>query len=401
MRLTLTSISLLVLPLGAFAHGAADNHHADGETASSSEIGAAASITWNSQGAADSNGLWRIPGVMMGGHALPVEKGGAVDDAILWGSHRLGERSKVSAKVGVHNDGTTQLELENLALDYTPATRKPVTVSAGLLEPAFSHAAHHHPSLDTFADSTLLADAFWGRSIHDTGVRVAGKPTDNSEVGVEVWNGDFFPASSGEGARDVYAKLSHAQAGWDIDGGVWAMQADAVKRSDDRYFSTDHSHTPSGVTLTDVQFTGDTRMAGSWLNLAAPEQHGVKAALRYEAAQSQSSGTLADTTRRAAYDSNHLAYAVTPSLSWRKLQLSYRLEKLSLENKLSGNGAQVLADEANLVNDANPKRQTLQVNWQVSKNVAARVAYIKDDTLPTSDNRVSVGLVWQDTLYRQ
>ncbi|EIJ35478.1 hypothetical protein [Thiothrix nivea] len=404
MRRLLTSISLLALPLGASAHGSAPtpaDHHASATNDSHSTIGAAASITWNSRGAADSNGLWRIPGVMMGGHALPAEKGSTVDDAILWGSHRLGEQTRVSAKVGVHNDGTTQVELESLALDYTPATHKPVTVSAGLLEPAFSHAAHHHPSLDTFADSTLLADAFWGRSIHDTGVRLAGKPTSNSEIGVEVWNGDFFPATSGEGAQDVYAKLSHERAGWNMEGGVWAMQTDAVKRSDDRYFSTDHSHTPSGVTLTDVRFTGNTQMAGSWFNITAPKQHGIEAALRYEAAQAQSSGTLSDTTRQAAYDSDHLAYAVTPSVSYGKLQLSYRLEKLSLENKLSGNGAQVLADEANLVNDANPKRQTLQLNWQINRNVAARAAYIKDDTLTTSDNRVSVGLTWQDTLYEK
>lgn len=399
MLRTLTSFSLLVLPLGVSAHSDAHEHNTPETT--TTEVGAAASITWNSKGAADSDGLWRIPGAMMGGHALPVEKGGKLDDAILWGSHRLSEQARVSAKVGVHNDGSTQVELENLTLDYTPATRTPVTVSAGLLEPAFTPSAHHHPSLDTFADSTLLADAFWGRSIHDTGVRIAGKPTDNSEIGVEVWDGDFFPASSGEGAQDVYAKFHHARAGWGIEGGAWAMRANASKRSDDRYFSTDHSHTPSGITLTDVQFSGDTHMTGSWFALTAPEKHGIKAALRYEAAQSQSSGTLADTTRTANYDSDHLAYALTPSLEWRKLQLSYRLEKLSLENTLTGNGAQILGEEANLITDANPKRQTVQANWQINKNVAGRVAYTKDQTLAEADERISVGLTWQDTLYKK
>ena len=179
------------------------------------------------------------------------------------------------------------------------------------------------------------------------------------------------------------------------------MQATAAKRSDDRYFSTDHSHTPSGVTLTDVQFSGDTRMAGTWFALSAPEKHGIKAGLRYEAAQAQSSGTLADTTRTASYDSDHLAYAVTPSVEWRKLKLSYRLEKLSLENNLGGNGAQVLADEAKLITDANPKRETVQVNWQLNKKVGARVAYTQDNTLAETDDRVSVGLVWQDTLYKK
>ena len=399
MLRTVTSFALLAAPLAVFAH--TDAHKHTPEPTTTTEVGAAASMTWHSQGAADSDGLWRIPGVMMGGHALPVEKGGKLDDAILWGSHRLGERTTVSAKAGVHNDGSTSIELENLTLDYQPNTSKPVTLSAGLLEPAFTPSAHHHPSTATFAESTLLADAFWGRSIHDTGVRVTGKPTPNTEVGIEVWNGDFFPASSGEGAQDIYAKFNHERAGWDVSGGAWVMQATAKQRSDDRYFDADHSHTPNGVTLTDVQFSGDTRMAGTWFALSAPETHGIKAGLHYEAAQAQSSGTLTDTTRQASYESDHLAYAMTPSVAWRNVKLSYRLEKLSLENDLGGNGAQVLADAANLITTANPKRETVQVNWQLNKKVGARLAYTKDKTLAESDDRVSVGLVWQDTLYKK
>lgn len=393
-----TSISLLVLPLGVFAHGSA---HDETDSGATTEIGAAASVTWNSSGSADSDGLWRIPGVMMGGHALPVAKGSKLDDAILWGSHRLGEKTKINVKAGIHNDGSTQVELENLFLDYTPFTSGKLIASAGLLEPSFSPSAHHHPSMDKFADRTLLADTFWGGSIHDTGVRLAGKPTANMEIGVEAWDGDFFPATKGQGAQDLYAKFKHQQAGWNVQGGAWTMQANADKRSDDRYFSSDHTHLGSGVTLTDVQFTGKTHMTGVWLAASTPEKHGFKGGLSYEALQAQASGKLASTTRQANYDSDHLAFAVTPSVSYRNLQLSYRLEKLSLDNKLSGNGAQVLANEANLITSENPKRQTLQLNWQINKNIAARAAYIKDNTLPIEDDRVNVGLVWQDVFYKK
>ena len=136
------------------------------------------------------------------------------------GIYRLNERTQFNAAVGVHNDGSTSLELENLSVDYQPPTRKPVTLSAGMLEPEFSPSAHHHPSTDTFADSTLMADAFWGRSIHDKGVRLTGKPTEHTEIGVEVWNGDFFPAKSGDGAQDVYAKFERTtRKGWAFNGG--------------------------------------------------------------------------------------------------------------------------------------------------------------------------------------
>ena len=85
MLRSITSVSLLVLPLLAFAHGEEQHQHAEA-TDHKITVGASASIGWNSNGAADSNGLWRIPGALMGGHALPAQKGGRVDDAALWGS---------------------------------------------------------------------------------------------------------------------------------------------------------------------------------------------------------------------------------------------------------------------------------------------------------------------------
>ncbi|MEN9502737.1 MAG: hypothetical protein RI964_2022 [Pseudomonadota bacterium] len=390
-------LALCLIPASVFAHE--QEQHSTVAAQPKLTIEAAASTTWNSQTAADSNGLWRIPGALMGGHALPAQKGGKIDDAAVWGSYHPSQRTTLNAGLAVHNDGSASVEVENLSVDHQFNTPKPLSISAGVIEPEFSPTAHHHPSTDTFADANLVADAFWGRSIHDKGVRIAGKPTPNLEVGAEVWNGDFFPAKSGDGAQDVYIKWQHTHQDWDIAAGGWAMQAQATQRSDERYFDGGHTHATATATLpVDVKFTGDTQMAGSWLSVDAPERHGIRPQLRYEAAQTQSNGQLADTTHTAAYKTDHLGFAITPSIRFRDYQLSYRFEKLSLDNHLSGNGAQVLAEETNLINSANPQRQTWQIAGQVRKNWGWRVAYVKDHTLATADQRVNVGLTWQDKL---
>lgn len=138
-------------------------------------------------------------------------------------------------------------------------------------------------------------------------------------------------------------------------------------------------------------------MGGAWLALHSPENHPIQAGLHYEAVLSKADGKLDDGNRHADYVADHLGYAITPSIAWRNLKLSYRLEELSLENKLKGDGAFLVARAANLLNERNPKRQTVQLNWQVNKKIGVRVAYTQDDTLPKGNDRVSVGLVWQDT----
>lgn len=389
-------VSLCLLATNSWAHGMAEP--AEDVQA---QVGAAASFSWNSKNVVANNQPWRIAGALMGGHALPTEKGAVIDDAMLWGQYRLNERTRVSGKIAAHKDGTDYpLSVESLALDYQISAPKNVKVTVGKTEAAFTPSASTHASMATFAESPLIADAFWGRSIHDTGVRLSAKPLPALEVGAEMWNGDFFPATSGQGAQDLYVKWRQAFKGNQVGLGAWAMQAKAQQRGDDRY-SSGHTHGVNTTSLpADVRFTGDTDMAGVWLDLQSKPLGQVKPRLHYEALQSKSSGSLNDTTHQANYQTDHLGYALTPSLAIQNWEVSYRHEKLSLDNQLSGNGAQVLAEEADLITKHNPKRQTLQVAWRANKQLQWRVAYVKDHTATTSDNRVNIGLTWQDTLYQ-
>lgn len=58
--------------------------------------------------------------------------------------------------------------------------------------------------------------------------------------------------------------------------------------------------------------------------------------------RAKSDGQLTEANYAAAYQAEHLGYAFTPSLKSGDFSLSYRLV-LSLDNRLSGAGATVLA----------------------------------------------------------
>lgn len=362
----------------------------------------AASFTWNSNGAVDNNQYWRIPGLMMGGDAMPVEQGFTLDDALLGGHYNLTDTLKVTAKIGTHaghGDGHNAINLENLFVHYQAVPT--FGISLGQMEASFSPTASYHASLQTMAEAPLVADAFWGRSFHDVGVRAVWQPSPHWTLGVEAWDGQSFPATAGQkgGVQDVYLQFVQHWQDWHFQAGLWGMRAQAYQRGDDRY-SAGHSHGSDFNPLpTDVRFTGDTTLAGLWVKLMSPTWQAWQIQLIGEWVNSQSDGELFDTTREADYTNDNNGFYVMPSLIWRAHEFSYRYEMLSLNNTVKGAAAEVLAEEANLINDKNPSRQTLQWRWQMSQDFAARVAYVYDDTMPKASERYSIGIVWQSLLF--
>ena len=400
MRYVLLMICLFTWPLTLLAHGKKPH---EGEA--KFEIWSAASVSWYSQGAVDNNEYWRIPGVMMGGDALPVKEGFALDDAILGSHYRLTEKTKVTAKLAVHADDSnhSQLNLENLFFSYQ--FNKQLGVSLGQMEANFSPTASYHASLQNMAEAPLVADAFWGRSFHDVGVQVAWQPIPSLTLGLEAWDGQSFPATSGKdgGSQDVYLKWSQPWKNWQFQAGLWGMRAEAFQRGGDRY-SSGHSHGSDFSPLPDdIRFSGDTMMNGVWLSLMTPVwsqwQFQLSAEMVKCLLNSQSDGNLIDTTRQADYETDHSGYYVMPTLVWGDHQLSYRYEQLLLKNTLKGAAAQILAEQANLINEQDPVRQTVQWRWQISEDFAWRMAYTQDESLPEMTERYSVGLVFNRSLF--
>ncbi len=394
----ITLVSLLLLPPLVFAHG--DGGH--GEAASATlEVGGAVALSHYSAGVTDPDGLWRIPGLLMGGEAFPVEKGTRLDAASLWGRYALGGQANLHAAVGAHTHGSeTSLALESLYFDYQWQREQPVYMALGLMDAAFSPQASTHTSSREFAENALLADAFWGGSIHDKAVRLEWQAAADVKAGMEIREGDFFPASRDGSAKDVYVEMGRTWAGWQAKGGVWGMRTEAHNRADTRY-QAGHSHGTSSTVPADVRFTGKSKLLGAWLDLAAPAGHGLEPSLQYEWVNAQEDGKLFDTTHLANYVADHLGYALTPAVRYGKAHLSYRFERLSLENRLAGAGAQVLAEDANLLTRDHPTKQTLQLGLDAGKSLTLRAAYTFDQTLAEDDQRFSVGMVWQGALYRK
>lgn len=383
----------LLWPTGVLAH--AGEAHDRTELKPQLQIGTMFSMSAYSATAADANGLWRIPGLLMGGDALPNEQGTQVDDAQVWARYQWLPTTAVQASVGTHA-GHAELSIENLYLDYQPANFAQLELSAGLMDASFSPNASSHHLIET----SLLAEAFWGGSIHDLAVSAVWQVTSKLRWGLELREGDFFPATQGEGAQLVFAQTEQEWQQLKLKAGIWGMQAQAVQRSDERY-QAGHSHGTNSFTPADVRFSGDSELVGIWLASSLPLSTALQAGLDYELVQAKADGDLSESNYQAAYQAKHLGYAFTPSLQAGAWNLSYRFEKLSLDNRLSGSGAAVLAQEANLLNSEQAQRQTLQLAWQTNKNLGWRLAYTQDETLPKTDERFSVGLVWQQSLYER
>ena len=330
---------------------------------------------------------------------MPVEQGAQLDDASLWARYQWLPNSAVHASIGSHS-GHSELALESLYLDYRPASVPTVEVSAGLMDASFSPNASSHPSGRDFAETSLLAAAFWGGSIHDLALTTTWQAHPQLKLGLELRDGDFFPASKGEGAQVLFVETNQQWHQLQLNAGAWGLQAKAGQRADERY-QAGHTHGTSSFTPPDIRFTGDSQLAGIWLGASLPLTASLVASLDYEAVRAKSDGQLTEANYAAAYQAEHLGYAFTPSLKSGDFSLSYRFEKLSLDNRLSGAGATVLATEGNLINPEHPQRQVLQLDWQANKSLRWRAAYTKDETLPQADDRFSVGIVWQEVLYQQ
>ncbi|KUJ74231.1 hypothetical protein AVO42_02095 [Thiomicrospira sp. XS5] len=365
-------------------------------------IWSSASFTWNSNGAVGNNEYWRIPGLMMGGDATPAKEGLNLDDALLGGHYAFNDKAKVTAKLGVHSDDGDHhaaVNLENLFVSYQMV--QSFGVSLGQMEANFSPTASYHASLQPMAEAPLVADAFWGRSFHDVGVNAVWKPVPQLTIGLEAWDGQSFPATPGDqgGAQDIYLQWLQHWQGWHLQAGIWGMRAQAYQRGDDRY-TAGHSHSSDFETLpTDVRFTGDTTLTGLWLQVMTPTWQAWQFQLLAELVHSESDGDILDATRQADYTNDNYGYYVMPTLVWGNHQFSYRYEMLYLKNDVTGAAAGILAKEANLINDKDPSRQTVQWRWQMSRNFAWRLAYVYDDTLPESTERYSLGVVWQSLLF--
>lgn len=365
-------------------------------------VKAGLSLSWRSA-AVGEQGVWRIPGALMGGHAQPTERGLTLDDANVTLFFPFDPALYVAGKLATHDESDSSVALEEALLgwhgrfDSLPAIRW--RAEAGRMMPRFLPELAEHASERRFSDAALSLDVFFGRQIHDEGVRLWWEHDTGWSVGAEVWRGSAFPATPGRdgGAADVFVQWSRSHGGWDWRVGAWYVQADAKQRADERYSEGGHSHAPSAVTsdITDIRFTGRTHIAGLEGAVSRRLTNTQQVNLQVNWLTQQVQGDISDTTRLAELEAE--AQGRWISVAWQSGQheLAVRWENVVLENTLSGAAASVLADAANLVNDGHePARTTVQWRYRVRPELHWHVAWIADNSLPERRQQALIGLMW-------
>lgn len=372
---------------------------------SKTSLDASAAITWRSAGAVDKDQPWRIPGIMSGGEAWPVEKGLAVDEVMIQLQHAFDDNWYGVLKAGTHggsSDDHGGIELEHAYVGWRCCKQSnTVMVEAGKLMAAFSPGIASHATDREFSEAPLVQDAFLGRHFHDEGVRARWQLS-GFTVGAEYWRGNAYPATTGEegGSADVFARYQWSNHHWFLQAGAWLMRADADLRSDHRY-SAGHQHNTAFVAqIPDVRFTGRSDLWGLHGHIRWSITHHTAISLQGEWLQMSVDGDITDGTRTAALDGDYQGGWVQAGLHWHTHSLLLRAEELSLENRLSGAGAPQLSSDANLDDPGkNPSRLSLGWHWQFKPYLAFRLEGVKDDSLLEDRSRIALGVVWKDRLW--
>jgi hypothetical protein len=359
--------------------------------------------TARTDGAVASDEYWRIPGVMMGGHAWPAQRGISMDELSLSLGYRIDENLFAVIKAAQHDGHDAGPTIEHVWVGYVCCdTVGPLVVEAGRMSAAFTPAVSEHSGARIFSDASLPADAFLGRHFHDQGLRLWRHNPQGLSFGMELWQGEAFPATADEdgGAADIFASLHHQRGRLTVQTGAWLLFARATERPDHRY-SEAHSHGGLGATPPpDVRFTGDSLLSGVHALIGWQVRADIRAALRLEWMQVEADGVIEDVTRRATIDSLYSGIMLQPEIRIARHTFAVRAEQLVLDNHVTGAAALPLSQDASLINDRNPWRLGLGWRWQWRDALALRADLTRDATLGRAGNRAAIGLVWHQSLSR-
>jgi hypothetical protein len=368
-------------------------------------VDASAAITWRSDGAVDKNQAWRVPGIMTGGEAWPVESGISADEVNIQLFHAFDQNWYGVLKAGTHSGSSEDhsgLELDHAYVGWRCCAANPdFVIEAGSLMATFSPEISRHAADREFSEVSLVQDAFLGRHFHDEGIRFQWQ-SNGFSTGIEQWRGNAYPATSGEGGgnADIFARYQFSNHHWFLQTGVWAMKANAELLSDHRYAEGHQHNTAFVAQIPDVRFSGDNDLWGIHSHIRWDITHKIAISMQGELIQMKAQGELTDGTRVAQLEGDYQGGWLQAGLHWQTHSLLVRAEELSLENTLTGAGAPQLTIDANLADKGkNPARLSAAWHWQWKPFIAFRVEAIDDDSLLEDHSRINLGIVWKDRLW--
>ncbi|WP_339725045.1 hypothetical protein [uncultured Paraglaciecola sp.] len=354
-------------------------------------------FTYRNNQAFPSDEVWQLPGILLGGESLPVEQGASLDDVQLLGHLNIHKRYFVSAKVGAHShDGSTEVALENLWFGSRAAIMgQPLLFEIGKMSSDITPTANFHASGGSFSESPLLADVFFARHFVDIGAR-ASASIQGINFGIEVWNGDNWPASSGEGtaALFVHYAIQHGELSAKV--GSWLMRSEADKRSDQRY-EDGHSHGDAQLSASDLTFSGETVTMGSFANLQW-QVNPIILNAEFEWIRADIDAQLLDVTQSAAFLATQDGYKLQLGVSLDNHSLQVKYERLVVDNSFTQT-SQTFIQSSGLYNEGiEPEKLAVAWTWDFYDSFRLRTEWYQDDTQEAGTSRWAIGLVWQHKL---
>lgn len=359
-------------------------------------------VTYHSDDVVDAPEAWMIPGAFLGGEALPTEQGLVVDDVQVFGHWRLDRLYAVSAKLTSHtHSGESELELEDIWLSFsTESVLSGSTVAIGKMSSEVSPTANYHASESPFSESSVLSDIFFGRHTQDTGLRFK-HDGDRHALGIEIWNGESWPGSAGEGAANVFAKYSPQVLGFQLDLGAWAYEGQAQGRRDERY-GAGHSH--GGETIESESFNyafdGDLTMLGLHAGLSR-ELRALTLRSELEWIQLKQDGELYnELNQRSGLSAEYDGLRALVAVDYLNHSLYLQHEVVRLKNTFLDSVGLLFVEESGLNNDGlEPSKTMVSWHWRCYKDITLRADWIADSTLDNTVDRFAVGLLWQHRFF--
>lgn len=385
MMLPMTITSL------AFAHMEQQPHIKTG-------VNAAASFTWRSDSVLEKTEPYLIPGALMGGESVHSAKGFNFDEALLGGTLTTAHRFYIDAKITAHT--SDELQIENLAI-VLPEIKNlgNGTLALGKLNSETTETASWHATSNRFSEASLLSDIFFGRHATDIGIRASGN-IGVFRVGAEIFNGDSWPASKGEGSTSLFIQYDVSFANLDLSADFWGTQSHAKNRTDTRY-SAGHSHGGTVISSpsTEYFFSGDIASLGAVLNIA----YDIQTLGFYGQAEwisSKSEGDIRNTTQSSEYENQYDGYRLLLGATYGKHEVSAQYEEVVLENALLSPVSGVFAQNANLINNGfEPSKTLLGWRYQLNPELALRVEGVVDKSVSQDAvNKFNVGVIWKGSI---
>lgn len=373
-------------------------------------LAASASITYREDGVVEDNEAYLIPGIMLGGEAIPPQEGIQYDDLTFqftkaFGSNALSDEYRISGKLGIHQGHDNQLELDNLWFTMPLFSERKQVIEIGLMMTKATPTAGWHASTSDFSEAPLMSDLFFGRHFSDTGVRfhqafdIFGKNNNIDHYfnfGIEVWQGDNYPATSGDGSLVAYVALQTERAlanNKHMNGEirVWGLRADPNRRRDDRYGEGHHREI---MTLTsDFFFLGEVVTTGFYANGSINVQQ-MQWRLLFEWMQQQTNGSLDNQQERSLYDGTLEGYRWLISVAHQSLRFSVQYEEVAIESTFGDAVSSTFINNSGLYNDSHePDRLVYSARWSFMQDLALRLEYTDEDVVSSSE-RVALGLIW-------